>query len=169
MSDLHIQLIEYIMNEELDQSEYVVVTKMNWLSRKEMLSMCPKRWINGSIISVVAERLAKNEHEKGAQIPRRWFLPTYFAQKVLVEGSEVSWLGTWKGLRAWYMQDLSRCNQIYIPINHEELHWYIDVVNIPHRCTEIWDPLQSSWREKSLYEEAKTMVMADFVVAMLRF
>lgn len=31
------------------------------------------------IISVVAERLAKNEHEKGAQIPRRWFLPTYFA------------------------------------------------------------------------------------------
>ena len=42
-------------------------------------------------------------------------------------------------------------------------------MNIPHRCIEIWDPLQSSSREKSLYEEVKTMVIADFVVAMLRF
>lgn len=59
--------------------------------------------------------------------------------------------------------------QIYIPINYEELRWYTVVLNIPHRCTEIWDPLQSSSREKSLYEETKTMVIADFVVAMLRF
>lgn len=31
------------------------------------------------IIFVVVKRLSKNEQENGPKIPKRWFLPTYFA------------------------------------------------------------------------------------------
>ncbi|XP_024955347.2 uncharacterized protein LOC112498549 isoform X2 [Citrus sinensis] len=155
VSDVEMKLIEYMMNEDLDQGEIIVQTKMNWLSRIEMLSLYPKRWIHGAIISVVAETLSNNEMSKGDKMNHNWFLPTYFAQKVLHEKCDIESLDRMRDL---FKHNLAFCEKIFVSINHGASHWYVVVLDIPGSSVLIWDPLPSDMRKNALVGDAKKIL-----------
>lgn len=158
LGDNEEKLINYCMDEKLNKGEMLFQTKLNGISRNEIMSLCPKSSINVKIVSAVSEMLSAYERTNSGDRCFTCFLPAYNAQNVEGEDMDVDSLFGLSETGDFYLKNFGSCDKIFVPVNHGFAHWYLLVVFLSEIRVEIWDPLCSAMTSKLFSVECERLL-----------
>ncbi|PON46922.1 Ulp1 protease family, C-terminal catalytic domain containing protein [Trema orientale] len=122
------EVLEYIFDESLPMSEYIVETVRNHIQRGMILCLKPGGNVWGEVINVVSEILTEFETNMHHEERKNWFLSTRDMFNIIIleknEAVEVSKMKP----------------EIFIPIHQKVIgHWLLFVVFVEDSLVQIWD------------------------------
>ncbi|KAJ1377963.1 Ulp1 protease family, C-terminal catalytic domain [Sesbania bispinosa] len=149
LDDVDAIIAAYIFKSETDYS-YVgneVLIKCSWGSgdRAALKTLMPKTFV----LNLLASKLTDYE-SRLATHSSTWFFPTTFSQYAL-EGvkSPQTLMGYYQ---AKFMGKINYVRKIFVPINDENLHWYLMVVDLNQKKIVMLDSLpyvlRNGWRKR---------------------
>ncbi|KAF3965544.1 hypothetical protein CMV_010275 [Castanea mollissima] len=151
-------ICNYIFNKDLDRREVLFQMKNEQGDREAFYTLSPNHWISSQIINLVVCKMTK---EKRSSKINAWYLPTHFSQRMIVEDGNPTL--EWFEKTYWgddkYMSRLIDCEQIYIPMNDNNNHWYLCVIDLmSKRCIDIFDSLPITTRQGIRTKNVETVV-----------
>ncbi|XP_030960985.1 putative ubiquitin-like-specific protease 1B [Quercus lobata] len=153
-------ICNYIFNKDLDGSEVLSSMKYEYGDRAAFFSLLPNQWISSQIINLTICMMTLEEKKYGALYA--WHLPTHFSQKMIEEDGNptLEWFKRTYRDDDKYMSRLMCCEQIYIPMNDNNSHWYLCVIDFSSRkkCIHILDSLPSTTRQDIRIKNVQTVV-----------
>ncbi|OMO57625.1 hypothetical protein COLO4_35220 [Corchorus olitorius] len=147
---------------------------VNWHS---LLTLRPNRLICESVIDLVVYQCSVESRKRWGNL-RKWFLPAFLFDVVIVfdlqnqlkffRGNPKTSLLT---LRAElirhmfrpgiYMSTLAECNEIIVPMNESNYHWFLMVIDIKGRFIKILDSLPCEPHNPIRLKEVKELDVCD--------
>ncbi|KAL9428468.1 hypothetical protein AB3S75_030459 [Citrus x aurantiifolia] len=137
------RLINFCMDETLNEGEMVFRTNFNEITRNDIMSMSPKSIINLKVVSALAEMLSVQGTIKVGERKFSLFMPAYNTEHVGGEFRDIS-LAVGRFIRADLFANISYCEKIFVPVYCGHARWYMLVLVISEKRVEIWDPLPSA-------------------------
>ncbi|KAK9225441.1 hypothetical protein WN943_010482 [Citrus x changshan-huyou] len=137
------RLINFCMDETLNEGEMVFRKNFNEISRNDIMSMSPRSIINLKVVSAVAKMLSVEATIKVGERKFSLFMPAYNTEHVGGEFRDIS-LAIRRFIRADLFANISYCEKIFVPVYCGHARWYMLVLVISEKRVEIWDPLPSA-------------------------
>ncbi|XP_050275879.1 uncharacterized protein LOC126717926 isoform X2 [Quercus robur] len=143
-------ICNYIFNKNFEKSEVLVSMKYEYGDRAAFNTLLPNQWISSQM------RMEENRYRDMFV----WYLPTHFAQKMLEEDGNpaLEWFKKTYRDDDKYMSNLVKCEWIFIPMNDNNCHWYLCVVDFAKRFIYILDSLQSTTSQDIQTKNVKIVV-----------
>ncbi|CAH9115910.1 unnamed protein product [Cuscuta epithymum] len=148
MDEIDVALLSYIfMRDENNDygSEVLISTRYGDGDRKTLNTLMPKAWIDQEVLNLLACKLTY-EDIHFAPFSTMWFLPTMFSQYVL------DWDYEPEILKGFYQRDfmgkVDCLRKIFIPINDQNVHWYLLIVAFDKRMLILLDSYPSEGRRE---------------------
>nr|XP_023898934.1 putative ubiquitin-like-specific protease 1B isoform X1 [Quercus suber]XP_023898935.1 putative ubiquitin-like-specific protease 1B isoform X1 [Quercus suber]XP_023898936.1 putative ubiquitin-like-specific protease 1B isoform X1 [Quercus suber]XP_023898937.1 putative ubiquitin-like-specific protease 1B isoform X1 [Quercus suber]XP_023898938.1 putative ubiquitin-like-specific protease 1B isoform X1 [Quercus suber]XP_023898939.1 putative ubiquitin-like-specific protease 1B isoform X1 [Quercus len=151
-------ICNYIFNKNFERSEVLVSLKYEYGDRAAFNTLLHNQWISSQIINLFVCKMRMEENRYKDMFV--WYLPTHFAKKMLEEDGNptLEWFKRTYRDDDKHMSNLMKCEQIFIPMNDDNSHWYLCVVDFVKRVTYILDSLQSTTSEVIQTKNVKTVV-----------
>ncbi|KAL9413525.1 hypothetical protein AB3S75_042084 [Citrus x aurantiifolia] len=105
------RLINFCMDETLNEGEMVFRTNFNEITRNDIMSMSPRSIINFKVVSAVAEMLSVQETIKVGERKFSLFMPAYNTEHVGGEFRDIS-LAVGRFIRADLFANISYCEKL---------------------------------------------------------
>ncbi|CAL5348064.1 unnamed protein product [Camellia sinensis] len=143
----------YCFDKDLESSEDIVVmelfyTPVEFATRFDLCSLQPKTWISGSIINLVVAQLTNAQRRLFPdKCHRTWYFPTYVSQHIINGADHAKLCDEYFG-ESRYTGKLHACQEIYIPVNDHEEHWFCVNIDMAHRMAYIFDSSPSLTNDK---------------------
>uniref|UniRef100_A0A7N2R986 Ubiquitin-like protease family profile domain-containing protein n=1 Tax=Quercus lobata TaxID=97700 RepID=A0A7N2R986_QUELO len=149
-----------LVDEESINDEVLASMKYEYGDRAAFFSLLPNQWISSQIINLTICMMTLEENKYGQLYA--WHLPTHFSQKMIEEDGNptLEWFKRTYRDDDKYMSRLMCCEQIYIPMNDNNSHWYLCVIDFSSRkkCIHILDSLPSTTRQDIQIKNVQTVV-----------
>lgn len=114
------------------------------LERRALICLKPQMWLNSQVIDAYMELLQiRNDHNGG----KFMFFSTHFYHLVAKRAGGYNFR---KGLAYVRNKNVFDMDMLVIPMNQNENHWVMVVVNIKEKRIEFYDPLQ---QRRTIYTE----------------
>ncbi|CAL5425778.1 unnamed protein product [Camellia sinensis] len=153
----------YCFDKDLESSEDIVVmelfyTPVEFATRFDLCSLQPKTWICGSIINLVVAQLTNAQRRLFPdKCHRTWYFPTYVSQHIMNGADHAKLCDEYFG-ESRYTGKLHACQEIYIPVNDHEEHWFCVNIDMAHRMAYIFDSSPSLTNDKRRELMARKLV-----------
>ncbi|CAL5326594.1 unnamed protein product [Camellia sinensis] len=153
----------YCFDKDLESSEDIVVmelfyTPVEFATRFDLCSLQPKTWICGSIINLVVAQLTNAQRRLFPdKCHRTWYFPTYVSQHIINGADHAKLCDEYFG-ESRYTGKLHACQEIYIPVNDHEEHWFCVNIDMAHRMAYIFDSSPSLTNDKRRELMARKLV-----------
>ncbi|KAJ1375735.1 Ulp1 protease family, C-terminal catalytic domain [Sesbania bispinosa] len=166
LDDLEIVTAAYIFHIDLaggsNGDEVLIRCKWGVGDRKSLRTLIPATWIDQEVLNLLASKLTHFE-SKIATNNSAWFLPTTFAQYAL----------TWditpetmiKRYKHKFMGKVDYLRKIFVPINDQNSHWYLMIIDLNQNKIVILDSLMCEWRNG--WRKRHVKKLAIFIEEML--
>ncbi|XP_058212963.1 uncharacterized protein LOC131324836 isoform X1 [Rhododendron vialii] len=142
-------LVAYYFDKELDRdlsfSETIVSFAIDLATRRDLCSLKPGVWLDSSIITLVAVQLTsvqKKRHQDKCHTT--WYLPTYISQRIIndeVNEDEYPPLAQCYFGETKYTGEIHACQEIYIPMNDANTHWFCLKLDMVYQKIYLLDSL----------------------------
>ncbi|KAJ1430535.1 Ulp1 protease family, C-terminal catalytic domain [Sesbania bispinosa] len=148
-------------NLEIVTAAYIFHTDLAGGSNgKTLRTLMPAIWIDQEVLNLLASKLTYFE-SKISTNNSAWFLPTTFAQYALTWGSTPE--AMIKRYQEKFMGKVDYLCKIFVPINDQDSHWYLMIIDVNHNKIVILDSLMCELRNGWRKRHAKKLWMSDYV------
>ncbi|CAH9071776.1 unnamed protein product [Cuscuta epithymum] len=139
--------------------EKLISTFLDVGVRKTLLSLHNQRFVDQEVLNLLVCKLTFNQ-KKFSAIVSAWFLPTYFSQYVLKRGERPELVQKIRRIyQERFMGKACDLRKIFIPINDDNIHWYLLVVDINSKTLNVLDSLPSPSRRLSTRLDVKKLAV----------
>ncbi|KAJ1431407.1 Ulp1 protease family, C-terminal catalytic domain [Sesbania bispinosa] len=164
LDDLEVVMAAYIFQSE-NVKEYNVLIRCAWGvgNRKTLRTLIPSTWIDQEVLNLLASKLTHFE-SKITRHNSAWFMPTTFSQYALERGNKQE-----KAIHDYkdnFMGKVECLHKIFVPLNDQNTHWYLMVIDVIENNIVILDSLQSEWQNEWRKRYVKKLV-SMFIEEML--
>ncbi|XP_058184524.1 uncharacterized protein LOC131301994 isoform X2 [Rhododendron vialii] len=142
-------ILRFVFDTTLSVRDQLCNFGISYATRSDFMSLRKNGWVVGEIINAVALRktLIQSKRDPDALWPS-WYLPTYLASYALNGGiNSRTWVKYYGG-SSRYTGILESMERVYIPINENNIHWFMCVVNFKHANVYVLDSLPSLSKPK---------------------
>ncbi|KAI8535836.1 hypothetical protein RHMOL_Rhmol10G0205600 [Rhododendron molle] len=142
-------ILRFVFNTTLSVREQLCNLGIGYATCSDFMSLRKNGWVVGEIINAVALRktLIQSKRDPDALWPS-WYLPTYLASYALNGGiNSRTWVKYYGG-SSRYTGFLESVERVYIPINENNIHWFMCVVNFKDANVYVLDSLPSLSKPK---------------------
>ncbi|KAG5525111.1 hypothetical protein RHGRI_031702 [Rhododendron griersonianum] len=142
-------ILRFVFDTTLSVREQLCNLGISYATRSDFMSLRKNGWVVGEIINAVALRktLIQSKRDPNALWPS-WYLPTYLASYALNGGiNSRTWVKYYGG-SSRYTGILESVERVYIPINENNIHWFMCVVNFKDANVYVLDSLPSLSKPK---------------------
>ncbi|KAJ1421736.1 Ulp1 protease family, C-terminal catalytic domain [Sesbania bispinosa] len=143
---------------EYDKKEILVATNIKYCDGPRSLLHClkPKFEIEQDVINLVVCMMTMRE-KNGLKDPSYWFLPTTYAQFVLAWSTPTPQM-----IERYYdsfMGKVDLLSKVFIPVNDDNFHWYLIVIDFIQKEIVYLDSSPSDNRKENRMPSVKTLAL----------
>ncbi|KAK8630060.1 hypothetical protein V6N13_078871 [Hibiscus sabdariffa] len=140
VGDLERALCNYIWNSGVDGSEIVLNYGVTYATIDEFESLRPEKWVTSNIIDLSALMVAYKSKDMPIST-KKCFFPSTFATHILSHECTANEVIKFYQCHFNQMGSLSQYDQVFIPINEGNEHWYLCVIDMLHMEAKLLDSL----------------------------
>ncbi|KAJ1429362.1 Ulp1 protease family, C-terminal catalytic domain [Sesbania bispinosa] len=153
------EVVAYVFCKHHDGKESIVASPLGYCegSRACLQSLRPKCEIEQDVINLSACMLTMRESVDTICNAAYWFLPTTFAQFVLAWNIPVPKMIS--DYKATFMGCVDLIKKVFIPVNDNNYHWYLVVIDFVNKEVVYLDSFPSDSRIVARMRSVKTMAL----------